>query len=503
MIPDPAAILGALAQILDPWTLTIIFLGAVAGIIVGVIPGLGSPMAIAILIPFTLQLQPAVAVSLLVAIWAGSISGGCVSAILIRMPGTPSSIATTLDGFPLAQQGRAGNALGNAVVASFFGAIISGVFLVLLAPSLARFALQFYFAEYVAVTVFALTAVASVSEGHLLRGLFTAAIGLVLATVGLSEQDGLSRFDFGYRELMGGISLIPALIGLFAISQIMHNMSDGDVRPVRATGRLESILPTAADLSRNAVNYVRSALIGTFVGILPGLGGGPAGLISYAQARNAARDPSRFGKGAIEGVIAAETANNATIGGALIITLALGIPGDPVMAILIGGMMVQGVAPGPLLFQHNPDVIYLVYFTVFVGSLFIMLVLLFSMRWLARVVEVPQWILAPIILALASAGVYALNNRMFDVLVMFAAGALGYVLERLRYPLAPLILGLVLGPILEENLRKLLSSRSGALPLFTTPIPLTFLVLSALFIAYSLYRERRAPRALAEAGQEP
>jgi len=224
---------------------------------------------------------------------------------------------------------------------------------------------------------------------------------------------------------------------------------------------------------------------------LPGLGGGPAGIISYAQARNFSKNPEKFGTGVVEGVIAAETANNATIGGALIITLALGIPGDPVMAILIGGLMVHGLAPGPLLFEYNPDVVYGIYFTVFVGSLMIMLILLVSMRWLARVVEIPNWILTPLLLILATTGVYSLNSGIYDVIIMFCFGAVGYIFDRLSIPLAPLILGLVLGPLLEENFRKLLGSEGNAWLLFTSPIPLTFMVLSFAFIVFSVWRQRQ------------
>jgi len=487
---DLGTILTALGTVLEPFNLLIIFGGVAGGIIVGIIPGLGSPMAIAILLPFTLYLDPAVAISLVVAIWVGSISGGCVSAILIRMPGTPSSIATLLDGYPMAQKGLAGNALGNAVTASFFGAILSGVFLVLMAPLLAEFAVQFYFAEYTAVTIFALTAVAAVSGNSLSRGLFSVVVGLLAATFGLSDEDGLSRFDFGIEPMKNGFRLIPVLIGLFAISQIMHNCAGGSSAPHVVRTKLDKIMPTLTDIKRNIVNYIRSGLIGTFIGILPGLGGGPAGIISYAQARNFSKNPSKFGTGVVEGVIAAETANNATIGGALIITLALGIPGDPVMAILIGALMVHGLAPGPLLFEARPDVIYGIYFTVFVGSLMIMIILLLSMRWLARVTEVPNWILIPPVLILATTGVYSLNNSTYDIIVMFGFGVVGYMFDRFNIPLAPLILGLVLGSLLEENFRKLLGSGGSASLLFTSPIPLTFMVLSFAFIGFSLWRQR-------------
>jgi len=488
---DPEVVILALARVLEPWTLAMIGAGVLGGIIIGIIPGLGVVMAVGLLIPVTFTMAPEVGMSLLVAVFVGGVSGSCVTAILIRMPGTPSSVATLLDGFPMAQKGEAGRALGNAVVASFFGTVISGLFLVLLAPILAAFALRFHFAEYVAVTVFAITAVAALTGSTVMRGLVTALIGLLAATFGLSQEDGMPRFHFGFTEMTGGIGLLPALIGLFAISQVMQDALRPDV--VGATRRaIERTLPTPKDVASNIVNYLRSALIGTFIGIVPALGAGPAGLLSYAQAKNASRTPERFGTGHVPGVIAAETANNATIGGALIIMLTLGIPGDPATAILIGGLMIHGLQPGPQLFLNNPEIIYAVYFSVFFSSLTMMVILVVFMRPLARVATVPKRILLPLIVVLASAGVYAIDNRAFDILVMCAFGLIGYLLERFRYPLPPLVLGLVLGPLIEGNFRKMLGQYGDAWPLFTQPIALTFIVLSVVSIVFSLWQRRRS-----------
>ncbi|MEZ5861383.1 MAG: tripartite tricarboxylate transporter permease [Geminicoccaceae bacterium] len=318
---DPALLANALAIVLDPWNLLVLVLGVIFGIVVGIIPGLSSTMAVALLIPFTFAMQPEAAMSLLVAVFVGGISGGAVTAILIRMPGTPASVATTLDGFPMAQKGLAGQAIGHAAVASMIGTVISGFFLVVTAPMLAEFALKFYFADYVAVCVFALTAVIAISGDRLIRGVVTATVGLLAATVGISAEDGLPRFDFGVPAMMSGVDLIPALIGFFAVSQIMHEVAgpdrvkfDGDLR--RSIGR---VLPGLGEMRRNTFNYLRSALIGTVVGVIPAVGGGPAGLIAYAQAKNSSKTPEKFGTGVPEGVIASETANNATVGGALII----------------------------------------------------------------------------------------------------------------------------------------------------------------------------------------
>ena len=487
---DSAVVLAGLARVLEPFNLFIIVCGVVGGIVVGIIPGLGVVMAVALLIPFTFNMVPEVGMSMLIAVFVGGVSGGCVTAILIRMPGTPASVATLLDGFPMAQQGRAGAAIGNAVVASFFGTIISGVFLVLLAPLLAAFALEFHFPEYVAVTVFAITAVAAITGSTISRGMITALIGLLCATFGMSEEDGMPRFHFGYAQMTGGIGLLPALVGVFAVSQIMHDAVAEQSGASAIRAQLERTLPTFGEIRENIANYLRSGLIGTFIGIVPALGGGPAGLLSYVQAKNASRRPEKFGTGYLPGVIAAETANNATIGGALIIMLTLGIPGDPATAILIGGLMIHGLQPGPQLFLNNPEIIYGVYFSLFFSSLVMMVVLLTFMRPLARVVEVPKRILLPLLFVLAGAGVYAINSRIFDVMVMCVFGGIGYLFDRFRYPLPPFVLGLVLGPLIEGNFRKMLGQYGSAMPLFTEPIALTFMVLSVASIVYSLYRRR-------------
>ncbi len=487
---DPAVIMTALARVLEPWNVLMILAGVTGGIIIGIIPGLGVVMAIGLLIPVTFTMSPEVGMSLLVAVFVGGVSGSCVTAILIRMPGTPSSVATLLDGYPMAQNGEAGRALGNAVIASFFGTIISGIFLVLLAPLLAAFALKFHFPEYVAVTIFAITAVAALTGSTILRGLITALLGLLAATFGMSQEDGMPRFDFGRTEMMGGIGLLPALIGIFAISQVMTDALKRD-RDRELGQKIERTLPTLSDIGSNIVNYLRSALIGTFVGVIPALGAGPAGLIAYVQAKNASSTPERFGTGYVPGVIAAETANNATIGGALIIMLTLGIPGDPATAVLIGGLMIHGLEPGPQLFLSNPEIIYAIYFSVFFSSLAMMVILIIFMRPLARVALVPKRILLPLIVVLASAGVYAINSRPFDIIVMCIFGFVGYIFERFRYPLPPFVLGLVLGPLIEGNFRKMLGQYGDAMPLVTQPIALTFMVLTVVSIVFSIWQRRR------------
>lgn len=493
---DIQAMMSALAGVLEPSSLALIFVGVLGGIIVGVIPGLSTTMAVALMIPFTFAMRPEIAMSLLVAVYVGGVSGGLVTAILVRMPGTPAAIASVLDGFPMAQKGQGGKAIGNAIVASLIGTMISGAFLMTLAPLLANFAIRFHFAEYVALGVFALTAVISISGNSLLRGLVTCLLGLLVATIGISVEDGLTRFTFGSDALIGGLGLIPALMGIFAVSQMMHESARGFANEAIVAPRVEGVLPSLNDIRSNLGNYLRSGLIGSFVGIVPALGGGPAGLISYSQARNASKTPELFGTGHVPGVIASETANNATIGGALIIALTLGIPGDPVTAILLGGLMIHGLQPGPQLFQQNPEIVYSIYFTVFFGSICMAVIMLSAARPLSQVVQLPKRFLIPSLFLMASIGTFSMNNRLFDVFVMFGFGVLGYLLDRFRYPLPPFILGIILGPIIEGNFRKLWAADGSPMALFTRPIPLAFLVMSAMFVLYTAVRHYRAQHVL-------
>lgn len=491
---DIGIIFEGLSTVLEPSALLLMIVGVFVGIVVGMIPGLSATMAVALLIPFTFSLEPTIAMSFLVAIFVGGMSGGAISAILIRIPGTPASIASLLDGFPMAKKGQAGQALGHAVIASLFGTLISGVFLVVCAPLLAEFALKFHFAEYVAVCLFALTSVIAVGGSTLSRGLVTALLGLLLSSFGISQVDGLPRFDFGFPAMLGGFSLVPALMGLFAVSRIIHESTQPtQAKDIDFSGSIGRILPKINVVGRNLVNYVRSSVIGTIVGVMPAVGGGPAGLIAYAQARNASKTPDKFGTGVPEGVIAAESANNATVGGTLIITLTLGIPGDAVTAMLLGGLMVQGLQPGPLLFINSPEVIYSIYFSVFFSAIAMAAIVLLTVRALVKVIEVPKQYFLPILFVLAAAGIYSMNNRMFDVGVMCGFGLLGYLLERFKYPLPPFVLGFLLGPLIESNLRKMVIQEESILPLFMRPISLTLLLMGSAFLGYSLWKRKSSP----------
>ena len=482
----------SLATLSSPKILFLLLLGVTGGLAVGITPGLGPTIAVALLIPVTFTMPPDEAFAILTAVYVGGMSGGALTAILLRLPGTPASMATVLDGFPLAQRGEAGRAIGNAIIASFFGTIIGALFLVLLAPLLARFALKFHFAEYAAVSIFALTSVAALTGPSTAFGLLSAVVGMLLATVGLTQEDGLPRFTFGLTDLQAGFRLIPALIGLFAVSQLMKTpiFTGAESSPKLRLDPGGSYLPSARDILANKMNYIRSGIIGTFVGVIPALGGGPAALIAYAQARNASADRDQFGKGSIEGLIASETANNATIGGGLIIALTVGIPGDPTSAVLLGGLMIHGAQPGPQLFGSTPEILYGIYFSLFISSMMMVVVLFAVGRYIVHVVRTPPYALNPVLLAMCIYGVFSLNNSVGDIWVMLGFGCLGYLMEHLRYPLPPLVLGLILGPLVEGNVRKLLGAEQSLVPLVTRPLALSFLVLSVV----SLLMARRFMR---------
>jgi len=488
------AIVQGCSAVLTPVNLLIMFSGVIFGIVLGIIPGLGPALGIALLIPFTFGMTADVGMSLLTAVFVGGISGGCVTAILIRIPGTPGAIATLMDGFPMTQKGMAGQAIGNAVVASLVGTVISGMFLVTLAPILASVAVKFFFADYVAVVLFALTAVASISGNTLSRGLVTALIGLLASCFGISQTDGMSRFDFGILSMQQGVGIIPPLVGMYAISRVMSESiqkgewADAVDGEIKVTGR---ILPHLKTMKSNIANYIRSALVGTFEGVIPAVGGSTAGLLAYSLTKNASKTPEKFGTGIPEGVIASETANNATIGGALIIGITLGIPGEGASAILLGGLIIHGITPGPTLFMNHPEVVYSIYFSLFFSALMMAVTMLSLARQMPKIVKVPKRILLPVLFVMATVATFSLSNQIYSSLVMCFFGALGYILEKFRYPLAPFILGLILGPLVEGFFRKMLGEAGSLMPLFTRPIALTFLILTVLFLIYSIVKGRR------------
>jgi len=470
-----------------PSTLAIMLAGLLLGLFFGALPGLSATMAVALLLPVTFAMSPDVGIAMLVAAYIGGVSGGLVAAALLRIPGTPSSIATTFDAYPLAQKGEAVKALSTGVVASAVGNLFSLAVLVGLAPSLAALAIRFGAQEYASLTFAALMLVVVLSQADLLKGLASAFLGLAIATIGFAPIGATQRFTFGNIDMMAGVGIVPFMVGLFAISQVMRELLEPAVK-ARAGFDVRGSAVRLGEFVANGFNMLRSAVIGVCIGILPGIGGSASNLVAYGAARQASRTPEKFGKGALEGIYASETANNASIGGALLPLLTLGIPGDGVTAILIGGFTIHGIQPGPLLFQREAGLVAMVYAAFLLATIILLLVQLWTIRLFPRVLLVPRHLLLPILAMLMVVGTYAGENRLFDVWLMLGFGVLGYLFERFGFPLAPMVLGFVLGPLFETNLRRALMFANGDLTtFFTRPLSGGLLVLAMVILVYGIY----------------
>jgi len=408
------------------------------------------------------------------------------------MPGTPSSVATCFDAYPMAQSGKAGLALGIGIMSSFIAGMATAIGLALLSPPIAKFALNFGYFEYFSLGVFAMTIVVSLSRGSMIKGILAAFLGLLFSMFGVAPIDMAPRFTFGFEAMKGGFSLLPILIGLFAVSQIITEILKPEKLLIPQLGK-QRILPPLSIFIEDWKNLVRSTLIGFGIGILPGIGGATANIVAYAQAKSASKTPEKFGTGHPPGIIASETANNATTGGALIPLVTMGIPGDSVTAILIGGLMIHGIQPGPLLFQTNPDVVYGIFVATLVANIMMLILMLGAIRVFIAFLKIPKTYLLPLIMVLCVIGAFGLNNRMFDVWALLLFGIIGFILDRLKFPLTPALLGIVLEPVIEINLRQGLMSTQGNLwPIFTRPISLGFLLLAitSVIVPFLLQKKR-------------
>lgn len=472
-------------------TLAVILLGLVAGLLVGALPGLTATMAVAVLVPVTFGLEAVPALSMLLAIYVGAISGGAVSAILANTPGTPASVATTLDGYPMAQQGRAGRALGLALMVSIVGSLIGIAALILLAPIISSAALRFSGPEYFAIAFFGLTMVIGISGRDLLKGFASALLGLYIGFVGLDPMLGVPRFTMNNLNLLGGFSFVPVLIGLFAVSEALYQVT----RLNDPTPRLEAVrnvFPRLKELLQHRWLLLKSGVIGTFIGALPGAGADIASLVSYNEAKRSSKHPERFGKGSEEGLIASETANNAVIGAAMIPLLTLAIPGDAVTAVLLGAMRMHDLRPGPLLFQYNSDEVFAMYIALIIAVLLLRIVGVGMVQVFARVMNLKKRYLISGILLFSFVGSYALGSSIFDLGTTLAFGVIGFIMLRFGFPVAPMVLALILGPIAEDRLRQALVMYQGSWSfLYTRPITAVILVLAVLSIIFA-FRQQRA-----------
>ena len=472
------------------WPMFLLFIGVFLGIVVGSIPGLTTTMLITLTLPLTFFMDSVNAITLLIGMYVGGISGSQIAATLLRMPGTPASIMTTFDGYPMSQQGKSERALALGITSSFIGGIISWFFLAILSPPLAKFALTFGPWEYFTMVLMALVMLASLSQGSLIKGLIAACLGMMVHLPGVDPSIGQMRLTFGFESLESGLSLMPVLIGAFAVSQIFKEIINIDSKPPQVSVKKEGLLLSFNDIKKNSVNFFRSSIIGTWVGLLPGIGANIASMLSYSTAKSSSKEPEKFGTGHEPGVISAETANNSSIGGALIPLITMGIPGSVVDAILIGALIIHNLEPGPLLFTTNPEIAYGVISAYLIGNIIMFGIMIFAVVYVAKVLYVPRAYLLAAILLFCVIGIFAVGNSFFDVWVMMIFGVIGFIMERAKMPLGPFVIGFVLSPIAEAQLRSGLMASEGSIePLFTRPFAATFLVISVLSLLWPLYSE--------------
>ncbi|MCP2183342.1 tripartite tricarboxylate transporter permease [Prauserella alba] len=492
--------------LLSPMTFLLVTFGVLVGIVFGSIPGLTATMAVAVFLPLTFAMDLSEGLALLIGLYVGGISGGMVPAALLKLPGTPSSVATTFDAYPMAQQGFAEKALKIGIVASLIGGVISLLVLYFFAPVLSGVAIEFGPVEKFLIILFALTIIASISEKSLLIGIFSALLGVFLSLVGVFPMNNELRLTPGFLEdqLYDGFSLLPVLIGLFGIAEILRNSELGlkdaagkKVKLAKSKGSDEAKFKFSV-FKGQGVNTVRSSFIGTFLGILPGVGGSAASLMSYTQTKNFSKKPDKLGKGAPEGVIASEASNNGLTGGALVPLLSLGIPGDSTTAVLLGAFVLQGIHVGPLFITDNPDLWSGIIIALLIANVVMFLMMFTSIRYFARVVEIPKYVLYPIILVMCVLGSYAINNGvMFDVWTALIFGVLGFIFMKIGIQITTFLIGFILGPSLESNFLDSMQASSGDMLVFFTKGPISWVIWALIIgsVVFGVRSNRRKKKA--------
>ena len=467
----------------DPQLLLVLLASTLGGVVIGALPGLNATNGAALLLPFTLSMEAIPAIASLVAIYCSATFAGAITAILINTPGTPASATTCLDGYPLAQRGEAGRALGLAVVSSTIGGVLSVICLMMAAPLLARMAYHFTPPEYFALTLFGLSMLASIGEGSPLKNLISGTFGVFLALVGVDMLTSVERFTFGSHDLYDGIGFVPVMIGIFGISELIVQASSLDKRKERVSMKAVQ-LPTRDDYRQVWKAILRSSGIGTFIGILPAEGATVASMIGYNEAKRWSKTPEQFGKGAIEGIAGSEAANNAATGGAMVPTLALGIPGSATAAVILAGLMVHGIRPGPSMFTEQANFAYTIFWSMMLVNLLFLVVGLTGAKIFARVTLIPTQVLWPCVFMVSIVGAYALDQSMFDVWIVLISGIIGFFMRRYGFSVVPLAIGLILGEMLEQRLgQSMVMLDEKWWLMFTRPLALLFfcLTIAALF----------------------
>ncbi len=481
----------SLVHFADPLTLTYVAGATLLGLIIGALPGLTATMGVALMTTLTLKMQPEVALLVLVCTYVGAIYGGSRSAILLNIPGTPANAAACLDGYQLARQGLAGRAMGISTTGSVLGTLIGMVALALFTPVLGELALKFGAFEFFWLALFGVIISGTLTGDDALKGWLAGFLGLLVATIGQDSIHAYDRFSFGSRDLAGGFQLIPALVGAFGFAEVLSVLSE---RVTRAKiHSFDSYLPRIRDVLQYWRTIIRSGIIGTFIGIVPGVGEDVASWSSYAAARRASKEPEKFGKGSVEGLMAAETGDNACVPGAMIPVLALQVPGSAPAAVLMAAMIIHGVQPGPMIMVNNPQFVYDVVAMMLYATIGILVFGLLLVRPLIKILQVPREIIMPIVFVLCVIGSFAIAQRLFDVWTMIGFGILGYVLRQYNYPMAPFVLGIVLGDLLDKNLRRGLVLSDGDLtPFVTRPISAVLFGICLLAVAMNITAVQQA-----------
>jgi putative tricarboxylic transport membrane protein len=480
--------------VLSGYNAVALFLGSFFGIIIGAIPGLTATMGIALLVPFTFGMTPITGIVMLLGIYTGAIYGGGIASILIKTPGTPAAMATTYDGYPMAQKGLAGKAIGIATISSGVGGTFTAVCLAFFAPILANFALRFSAPEYFALAVFGLSVTITLSGRSPVKGFISGTLGLLVAMVGLDPMGGFQRFTFGRPELTGGLSFVPMLIGLFALSEGFRQVEIILTAP-KVNAVIRDIIPKLRDLKSCLSAYVRACPIGLIVGITPAIGADTSAFVSYAETKRTSKHPELFGTGVPEGVAAAQCGENASTGGDVLPMITLGIPGDAATAVLMGALTIHNLQPGPMLFKNQPEVVHEIFAGMILANItFVVLGLIFA-RFFAQVINLDRKYLTPVIFICCMVGSYAINNVFYDLITCVVCGFIGYLMIRYDFPVAPMVLAQILGGMMESNFRRALTmSRGDPMIFLTRPITVTILVLAIVTTIVAVRRQRQALR---------
>lgn len=485
-------ILIGFSNVFSAETFLILIAGVLGGIIIGALPGLTSTMGVALLLPITYGMEATVGIVMLLGIYCGSVYGGSISAILLNTPGTPASAATVLDGHPMALRGEGGRALTISTIASTFGGVISGLLLIFISPIIAQFALKFGATEFFALAVFGLSIIVGISNKSIAKGLSAGFLGLLLATVGIDDITGSVRFTFGVSELNTGFQLIPAMIGLFAISQVFLRLEE-KVKSEIITQKKFSLIPSKSDMKVIFSTAAWSSILGAFIGAIPGTGGDIAAWTSYNVAKRTSKHPEEFGTGCAKGIAAPESANNGTTGGTLIPLLTLGVPGDTSTAVLLGAFTLQGLQVGPLLFTQHADLIYTIFVGFMAANVLMFILGMGLMRVYVKVLSVAEYFVVPTILILCIVGSFAINKNYFDVAVMFVFGILGYILTKLEIPMSPIVLAFILGPMAEKNFRRALMLSNGDYSVFfSRPLTVVLFAVAIFSLVLPMIQSRLA-----------